>query len=128
LRFAVVGPRVSLLFGYAALLSIFIAASLFILNRLNPKQGKNRIKIHCLFGSFGLICSTINIYFGPQSSSILSNVLFGLLAVIVATGFVLRYVKSAGILRYQSSTIHPGIVLALFFILLLNWLSTSGLI
>jgi hypothetical protein len=95
LRFAVVGPRVSLLFGYAALLSIFIAASLFILNRLNPKQGKNRIKIHCLFGSFGLICSTINIYFGPQSSSILSNVLFGLLAVIVDSQFNNKMKKRA---------------------------------
>lgn len=123
-----VGSRVSLLLGYAALLSIILAATLFILNRINPMQGKSRIIIHCFLGLSGLICSGVNVYLGPENAKIISNVSFGLITIIIVTGLILKYVRAAGILRYQSSTIHPGIVLALFVILLFNWLSSYGIV
>lgn len=91
-------------------------------------QGKIRIRIHCLLGFIGLLSSGVNVYLGPESASMISNVSFGLLTVIVVSGFVLKYVTALGILRYQSSTIHPGIVLALFAILLFNWMSSYGVL
>jgi hypothetical protein len=79
-------------------------------------------------GLFSLLLVAVHIFLGHEDLIFLSNISFGLLVLIVGTGFILRYVKSAGILRYQSSTIHPGIVLALLAVLFFNWLAKSRLL
>jgi hypothetical protein len=79
-------------------------------------------------GFISLLFVAIHIFLGTENLIFISNISFGLLALVVGTGFILRYVKSAGILRYQSSTIHPGIVLALLAVLFLNWVVKSRLL
>jgi hypothetical protein len=109
-------------FGYVSILSVIAAAGLFFINRVYPLQGKYRMRIHCALGFLGLFGAIFNIYFGSEAPIIITNVSVGLLVLIVGTGIILKYIKSAGILRYQSSTIHPSIVFALLVLMVYNWL------
>ncbi len=85
-------------------------------------QGNSRVRIHCFLGFLSLLFVAVHVFLAPQELIFLSNLSFSLLALIVVTGFILKYVRSAGILRYQISTIHPGIVLALLAVLFFNWI------
>lgn len=128
LSLGILSPLTTLVSGYLALLSILLASLLYIINRIYPIQRNSRIHIHCFMGLFSLLLVAVHIFLGHEDLIFLSNISFGLLVLIVGTGFILRYVKSAGILRYQSSTIHPGIVLALLAVLFFNWLAKSRLL
>ena len=109
-------------FGYVSILSIIAAAGLFFINRVYPLQGKYRMRIHCALGFLGLLGAVLNVYFGSEAPMMITDVSVGLLVLIVGTGIILKYIKSAGILRYQSSTIHPSIVFALLVLMLYYWL------
>lgn len=115
-------PSASLVSGYLALFSLVLASFLYIINRIHPMQGNSRVRIHCFLGFLSLLFVAVHVFLAPQELIFLSNLSFSLLALIVVTGFILKYVRSAGILRYQISTIHPGIVLALLAVLFFNWI------
>ena len=115
-------PSASLISGYLALFSLVLASFLYIINRIHPMQGNSRIRVHCFLGFLSLLFVAVHVFLAPQELIFLSNLSFSLLALIVVTGFILKYVRSAGILRYQISTIHPGIVLALLAVLFFNWI------
>jgi hypothetical protein len=122
LTLGLLSPSASLVSGYLALFSLVLASFLYIINRIHPMQGNSRIRIHCFLGFLSLLFVAVNVFLAPEELIVLSNLSFGLLALIVVTGFILKYVRSAGILRYQISTIHPGIVLALLAVLFFNWI------
>jgi len=122
LTLGLLSPSASLVSGYLALFSLVLASFLYMFNRIHPMQGNSRVRIHCFLGFLSLLFVAVNVFLAPEELIFLSNLSFGLLALIVVTGFILKYVRSAGILRYQISTIHPGIVLALLAVLFFNWI------
>jgi hypothetical protein len=105
--------------GWLTLAAVLASASLFVLNRLAPRQTVSRVKAHCLMGFTALALATI--YFtqtltGEPSFS--SGASLGLLLVTVASGTVLRFLREAGEVRYHAASLHPAIVLALLLALL----------
>lgn len=113
-------------FAYLSLVSVFLSASLFILNRVYPIQGRDRVDVHCALGFLGFFGALVNFLLGCIDSKIFTGIQIFLLVVIVVTGFLLKYIRNAGALRYQSSSVHPVIALALFLVLIFNWLRSRG--
>jgi hypothetical protein len=119
---------ISVNLGYFSIFSIVAASGLFCINRIYPIQGKYRMRIHCTLGFLGLFGAVLNISFGSEAPKMINNVSVGLIVLIIATGIILKYIKSAGNLRYQSSTIHPITVFSLLILMFYYWLVNKGIL
>jgi len=111
------------LLGWLTLTAVLASASLYVLNRLAPRQTTSRVKAHCLMGFAALALAIV--YFAQTMTgelSFSSGASLGLLLVTVASGMVLRFLKAAGEVRYHAASLHPAIVLALLLALLAQFM------
>jgi len=115
----------SLIFGLMSLLGILYASLLYFWNIIDPIQGENRIKLHCLVGKMTLISLASYFYFNPLAG--LSDDWFiqlgvGMYLIIIATGVILFYLPGSGVIRYHASSIHPSFVIGLAIVILYHLL------
>lgn len=114
--------------GWLTVVAVLASASLFVLNRLAPRQTISRVKTHCLIGFTALALTVV--YFAQTLTgelSFSSGASLGLLLVTVGSGMVLRFLKEAGEVRYHAASLHPAIVLALLLALLAHFMESGWL-
>jgi predicted membrane channel-forming protein YqfA (hemolysin III family) len=108
-------------------LAVLATASLFILNRVAPRQTGRRIEAHCVIGLASVVLAAA--YYVADLSgyaSLSSGVFIGLLLLTAGSGMLLRFVPNAGELRYHAASFHPPIVVALLLALLALLMGGAG--
>ena len=113
------------LLGGVTLMLVLASASLYVLNRIAPKQTGARVRAHCIIGILSL--ATALAYFSQSWMAELrfnGIVSFSLLLLTVGSGIVLRFLKEAHEVRYHAASLHPAIVLALLLALAVHLMNS----
>jgi hypothetical protein len=106
---------------------VLATASLFVLNRVAPRQTETRIRTHCVIGLASVVLTAA--YYVADlsgSASFSSGAFIGLLLLTAGSGMLLRLVPDAAELRYHAASFHPAIVVALLLALLAHLMGGAG--
>lgn len=96
---------------------LVVSSSLYVLNVVQEMQDDNRVKVHCYTGFATLLSLLAHFLVTIEDFRMDSTggMALALIFLIVGTGMVLMYLPDLGELRFHSRSIHPALVIALYF-------------